>query len=66
MYTQSLEIGIKNSWALTWSLETITILICASETGAHHWLGKRHMREEAFLNSVLLDIHGSRKDKHKM
>lgn len=42
------------------------LLICASETGAHHCLGKRHMREGAFLSSVLLDIHGSRKDKQKM
>lgn len=57
------EIVIKNSWVFPWSLETITILICAAESGAHHCLGKRHERVEgAFLCNVLLDIHGSRKE----
>ena len=57
---------VRNSWALTWSLETITILICISETGSHHCSGKRNVwAEGALLSNVLLDVCGSRKDRHK-
>lgn len=57
---------VRNSWALTWSLENITVMICISETGTRHCSGKRHVwAEGALLSSILLDICGSRKGRQK-
>lgn len=57
---------VRNSWALTWSLEAITIPICTSESGTCHCSGKKHVWAEGTLfSNVLLDVCGSRKDRHE-